>query len=137
MGQRGERHYAFSDYAGLSNTNPLLAAIMALFMFALAGFPPTAGFAGKFYIFSAAVQKGHYILALIGVLTSVISVFYYARVVMMMYMQAPSEASSGTRVSATTGTLLGVTALGTLFLGVFPGSVLQLAEYSVKLLFSS
>ena len=141
VGRRGERHYAFSDYAGLSNTNPLLAAIMALFMFALAGFPPTAGFAGKFYIFSAAVQQGHYILVLIGVLTSVISVFYYARVVMMMYMQAPSTGSNsdsgGTSVSATTGTLLGLTALGTLFLGVFPGSVLRLAEYSVKLLFPS
>lgn len=137
VGQRGERHYAFSDYAGLSNTNPMLAAIMALFMFALAGFPPTAGFAGKFYIFSAAVGTGHYILAIIGMLTSVISVFYYARVVMMMYMQTPSDPDTSTRISATTGTLLGVTALGTLVLGIFPGSVLRFAEYSAKLLFPS
>jgi NADH-quinone oxidoreductase subunit N len=137
VAKRGERHYTFGDYAGLSSTNPLLAALMALFMFALAGFPPTSGFAGKFYIFSAAVQKGHYVLALIGVLTSVISVVYYARVVMMMYMREPDLSSSGPRVSATTGTLLGVTAAGTLFLGVFPGSVLRLAEYSVNLLFAS
>ena len=137
VAKRGERHHTFGDYAGLSSTNPLLAALMALFMFALAGFPPTAGFAGKFYIFSAAVQKGHYVLVLIGVLTSVISVVYYARVVMMMYMREPDLGSSGPRVSATAGTLLGVTAAGTLFLGVFPGSVLRLAEYSVNLLFAS
>ncbi len=135
VGRQGERHYAFSDYAGLSSTHPLLAAAMALFMFALAGFPPTAGFAGKFYIFSAAVQNGHYVLAVVGVLTSVISVVYYARVVMLMYMREPNGDGAGTRVSATSGTILGLTALGTVLLGIFPGSVLRLAEHSVQLLF--
>lgn len=136
--RQGDQQHGFNEYAGLSSTNPMLAAVMALFMFALAGFPPTAGFAGKFYIFSAAVQKGHYILALIGILTSVVSVVYYARVVMMMYMREPeSDRSTEPRVSATTGTLLGLTALGTLAMGVFPGSVLRWAEYSVNLLFAS
>ena len=135
VGKRGERHYAFSDYAGLSSTQPLLAAAMALFMFALAGFPPTAGFAGKFYVFSAAVQKGYYLLALIGVLTSVISVVYYARVVMMMYMRDPADDQPSLPISGTSGAVLGVAALGTLFMGLFPGSVLSLAQHSVKLLF--
>src|SRR6266568_1500222 len=90
--QSRQPHYAFDDYAGLGTTHPLLAAVMALFMFALAGFPPTAGFAGKFYVFSAAVQAGYYGLALIGVLTSVVSVVYYTRIVIIMYMSEPNAA---------------------------------------------
>ena len=136
VARQGERHYAFSDYAGLSSTNPWLAALMALFMFALAGFPPTAGFAGKFYVFSAAVQKGYYSLALLGVLTSVVSVVYYARVVMLMYMRDADRDRAAAPISATSGTVLGLTALATLFLGIFPGSVWRLAERSVQLLFS-
>jgi NADH-quinone oxidoreductase subunit N len=132
---RGEHHYAFSDYAGLGSTHPFLAAVMTLFMFALAGFPPTAGFAGKFYIFGAAVQSGHVALALIGLLTSVVSIVYYARVVMMMYMREPSGTRSITQLSPTTVTILGLTALGTLYMGIFPGSVLHLAARSVHFLF--
>jgi NADH-quinone oxidoreductase subunit N len=135
VAHRGEHHYAFTDYAGLASTHPLLAAVMTLFMFALAGFPPTAGFAGKFYVFGAAVQSGHYALALIGMLTSVVSIVYYARVVMMMYMRESNGARSIAQVSPTTATLLGLTALGTLYLGIFPGSVLRLAERSVQFLF--
>jgi NADH-quinone oxidoreductase subunit N len=136
VAKRGERHHAFSDYSGLASTNPILAAVMTLFMFALAGFPPTAGFAGKFYVFSAAVKSGYYTLAIIGVLTSVVSIFYYIHVIRVMYMQEPGDGGSPIRVSATTCTLLGVTVLGTLYMGVFPGSILSLAERSVALLFS-
>jgi len=133
--QSRQQPYAFDDYAGLGTTNPLLAAVMALFMFALAGFPPTAGFAGKFYVFSAAVQAGHYMLALIGVLTSVVSVVYYARVVMLMYMHEPNGAAPMLRLAPTTKVVLGITALGILYMGIFPGGVMRLAERSVQLLF--
>jgi len=135
VARREEQHYAFDDYAGLGTTHPLLAAVMALFMFALAGFPPTAGFAGKFYVFSAAVQAGHYVLALIGVLTSVVSVVYYARVVMLMYMYEPHGAAPLPRLAPTTTAVLGITALGILYMGIFPGGVMRLAERSVQLLF--
>jgi NADH-quinone oxidoreductase subunit N len=109
---------------------------MSLFMLALAGFPPTAGFAGKFYIFSAAVQSGHYVLALIGVLTSVISVVYYIRVIMLMYMQEPPAASRPVpSISLPCMAVLGITALGILYMGVFPGGIMRLAERSVHLLF--
>jgi NADH-quinone oxidoreductase subunit N len=131
----GDQRYAFDDYAGLGTTHPWLAALMTLFMFALAGFPPTAGFAGKFYIFSAAVQSGYYGLALLGLLTSVVSVVYYARVVIMMYMHEPSGERQRTVVAPTTVVLLALTALGTLYLGIFPGGVLRLAEQSVQFLF--
>lgn len=135
VARREEQRYAFDDYAGLGTTNPLLAAVMALFMFALAGFPPTAGFAGKFYVFSAAVQAGHYVLALVGVLTSVVSVVYYARVIMVMYMQEPNGGTPLPRLAPATMAVLGITALGTLYLGIFPGGVMRLAERSVQLLF--
>jgi NADH-quinone oxidoreductase subunit N len=135
VAKQGEQRYAFSDYAGLGVTNPWLAAVMSLFMFALVGFPPTAGFAGKFYIFSAAAQAGYYSLALIGMLTSVISVVYYARVVITMYMQEPSGEQQMARVSPTVVAALGIAALGTLYMGVFPGSLLRLAERSVLFLF--
>ena len=133
--QSRQQYYAFDDYAGLGTTNPLLAAVMALFMFALAGFPPTAGFAGKFYVFSAAVQAGHYVLALIGVLTSVVSVVYYARVVMLMYMHEPNGAAPIPRLAPTTTAVLGITALGILYMGIFPAGVMRLAERSAQLLF--
>jgi NADH-quinone oxidoreductase subunit N len=135
VARREELQYAFDDYAGLGTTHPLLAAMMALFMFALAGFPPTAGFAGKFYVFSAAVQAGHYVLALIGVLTSVVSVVYYARVVMLMYMREPNGATPIPRLAPTTMAVLGITALGILYMGIFPGGVMHLATRSVQFLF--
>ena len=65
---------------------------MTVFLLSLGGLPPTAGFIGKWYIFSAAVQEGHYALAILGVLTSVASVFFYLRIVVMMYMTEGSEA---------------------------------------------
>jgi NADH-quinone oxidoreductase subunit N len=133
--QSRQQRYAFDDYAGLGTTHPLLAAVMSLFMFALAGFPPTAGFAGKFYVFSAAVQAGHYVLALVGVLTSVVSVVYYARVVMLMYMHEPNGTAPVLRLAPTTKVVLGLTALGVLYMGIFPGGVMRLAERSVQLLF--
>lgn len=132
---RDDQRYAFDDYAGLGTTNPLLAAVMSLFMLALAGFPPTAGFAGKLYIFSAAAQAGYYVLALIGMLTSVISVAYYARVIMMMYMHEPNGQQPVTRLAPTAWVALGIAGFGVLYLGVFPGSVMRLAERSVALLF--
>jgi len=137
VARREEQPYAFDDYAGLGTTHPLLAALMALFMFALAGFPPTAGFAGKFYVFSAAVQAGHYGLAVIGVLTSVLSVVYYARVIMIMYMREPERHQPALQLAPTTMAVLGITALGILYMGIFPGGVMQLAEQSVALLFQT
>jgi NADH-quinone oxidoreductase subunit N len=131
----GDPRHEFTDYAGLGATNPALAALMSLFMFALAGFPPGGGFAGKFYIFSAAVQTGHYWLALIGVLTSVVSVVYYARVVIMMYMHEPTGERPPIHLAPATVVLLGITALGILYLGVFPGGVLGWAEQAAHVLF--
>src|SRR5262249_20478975 len=75
-----------SDYAGLGRRQPLLAFLMTLFLLSLGGFPPTAGFIGKWYLFTSAIDAGNYALAILGVLTSVVSVFFYLRVIVMMYM---------------------------------------------------
>jgi len=81
------RGLAIADYAGLAKKKPLLAAAMTVFMLSLAGLPPTLGLVGKLYLFSAVLEGGIYWLALVGVLTSLISVYYYLRVVVTMYMK--------------------------------------------------
>ncbi|MGD0625339.1 MAG: NADH-quinone oxidoreductase subunit N, partial [Thermodesulfobacteriota bacterium] len=88
-GRKGEENINIGDYSGMASKYPLLAAAMAIFMFSLAGIPPTAGFVGKFYIFSAAVKAGYIGLAIIGVLNSALSVYFYLRVTVMMYMRNP------------------------------------------------
>src|SRR5215216_2473412 len=87
LGSRDRPNDDLRDYAGLWNSRPALAALMTVSLLSLGGLPPTVGFVAKWYIFSAAVSAGYYGLAIIGVLTSVISVFFYLRVVVMMYMQ--------------------------------------------------
>jgi NADH-quinone oxidoreductase subunit N len=94
VGRKKDSYLNIYDYSGLGAQHPVLAASMALFMFALAGIPPTAGFVGKFYIFSAAVQAGYIWLAIIGVMNSLVSVFYYLRITVLMYMK-PAEADLG------------------------------------------
>jgi NADH-quinone oxidoreductase subunit N len=124
------------DYAGLWYTHPALAALMTVCLLSLGGLPPTVGFIGKWYIFSAAVSAGYYGLAIIGVLTSVISVFFYLRVVVMMYMADRDQAAPVP--APVTG--LGMVALAAsivviLYLGVLPTPVLDLAAESIATIF--
>jgi NADH-quinone oxidoreductase subunit N len=126
----GER-VSIDDYAGLGLRYPFLGAAMALFMFSLAGIPPTAGFMGKFYIFSAAIQAKYIGLAIIGVLNSVISVYYYLRVTVVMYMgQGEAEPAAG-RLSPALVLAVLIAILGTLQLGLFPSRLLEVALRSV------
>ncbi len=130
----GQELLLLPDYAGLGFRRPTLAACMALFMFSLAGIPPTAGFMGKFYIFSAAVE-GHYPgLAVIGVLNSVVSVFFYLRPVVIMYMSEPATERPLVPVSGAAILAVALSALGTLELGLFPARLLDLARQSVAAL---
>jgi NADH-quinone oxidoreductase subunit N len=115
---------AIDDYAGLGTKNPGLALAMAIFMFSLIGIPPTAGFMGKFYIFRAVIDADLVWLALVGVVTSLVSAYYYLRVVIVMYMQSGEPS---THSEAWLDATVMVTALGTIFLGILPGSFLTLA----------
>ena len=122
-----------NDYAGLSKRQPLLAFLMTIFLLSLGGFPPTAGFIGKWYLFSAAVSAGSFALAIIGVLTSVVSVFFYLRVVVMMYMSDEASASTGpvTQPSAASIFALAVPLAATFYLGILPTRLLELAAESI------
>lgn len=92
MRQQGRMVERISDLSGLANTQPLMAAVLAVFMFSMAGIPPLAGFFGKLYVFMAAIQAGLYTLAVIGVLSSVVSAFYYIRIIKLMYFDEATEA---------------------------------------------
>jgi len=126
----GERE-VIQDYAGLGLKYPFLGAAMALFMFSLAGVPPTAGFMGKFYIFSAAIQSKYLGLAIIGVLNSVISAFYYLRITVVMYMERGEAEPALARLSPTLALAVLIAILGTLQLGLFPSGLLEVALRSV------
>jgi len=128
--QDGERT-GIEEYAGLGWKYPFLGAAMALFMFSLAGIPPTAGFMGKFYIFNAAIQANYVGLAIIGVLNSVISVYYYLRVTVVMYMGQGEGAPAAGRLGPALGLAVLVAILGTLQLGLFPSRFLEMALRSV------
>ncbi|MBA3296835.1 MAG: NADH-quinone oxidoreductase subunit N, partial [Acidobacteria bacterium] len=91
LGTPQNEHDELRHFSGLWRSRPGLAGLMTVFLLSLGGFPPMAGFIGKWYIFSAAVQEGYYWLAIIGVLSSVVSVFFYLRIVVMMYMTEGSE----------------------------------------------
>ncbi|TMA64282.1 MAG: NADH-quinone oxidoreductase subunit N [Deltaproteobacteria bacterium] len=131
LGRRGEPNEMLQDFAGVGFRQPVLGLTMAVFMLSLAGIPPTAGFAGKFYLFSAAVDAGYVGLAVIGVLNSVISVYYYLGVLVQMYM---TEGTRPIDAPATRPYLLAtilVAGVATLLLGVFPSGTMELARVSV------
>ncbi|MBI5252350.1 MAG: NADH-quinone oxidoreductase subunit N [Desulfomonile tiedjei] len=135
VGRKGEANVMIDDYRGLAKTNPFLALAMSIFLFSLAGIPPTAGFVGKFTIFSAAINAGYIWLVVIGVLTSAASVFYYFRVVMKMYMEVPETQPAELQFSPAMLLALGIALVGVLYIGVFPTNYLNLAALSVKPLF--
>jgi len=130
-GRKGEENINIGDYSGMASKYPLLAAAMAIFMFSLAGIPPTAGFVGKFYIFSSAIKAGYIGLTIIGVLNSALSVYYYLRVTVMMYMRNPEKELGRLDLSPTMAIALIIAVLGTLQMGITPSQYLDLARQSI------
>jgi NADH-quinone oxidoreductase subunit N len=131
---RGEEVLTLDDFNGLGFRYPGLGALMALFMLSLAGMPPTAGFFGKLYLFRALLNLPENVampwLAVVAVLTSVVSFFYYIRVVTNMYMQPEGESAAETEYAGRfhLGLGLAASALGTILLGLFPAPILLLAN---------
>jgi NADH-quinone oxidoreductase subunit N len=119
------------DFSGLSLRNPIAAFAMLLFMLSLGGIPPTAGFMGKFWLFGAAIDARCYWLAVIGVLNSAISLYYYVRIVVFMYIKRDVSGSEPT-TSPALGLVLGVTIAATLVLGVYPRLLFVVAEASAR-----
>lgn len=135
LGTRDRANDELRDYAGLWQTHPGLAALMTVCLLSLGGLPPTAGFIGKWYIFSAAVSAGYYGLAVIGVLTSVVSVFFYLRVVVMMYMADREGMAAPPRVSPVGMAALALSIAVIFFLGILPTPILDLAANSIATIF--
>lgn len=131
---KGEQRVRIDDYRGVGYKYPVAAIAMSLFLFSLAGIPPTGGFMGKFYIFSAAIKAGYTGLAVIGVINSVVSVYYYLRVTVAMYMQAPSmtQETEAPAVIFSPALILAIciSAYGVLSLGLFPASYLAIVKHS-------
>jgi NADH-quinone oxidoreductase subunit N len=121
---------SITDYEGLAKTHPFLAALMLIFMFSLTGIPPTAGFIGKLYVFMAAINAGYTWLVLVAVVFSVISAYFYLRIVMYMYMREP-KVEVVTSQSGTLGIALGVTTVAVLVIGVFPSFLVKLAKAAI------
>jgi len=135
LGTRESANDELRDYAGLWHSRPALAGLMTVCLLSLGGLPPTVGFIGKWYIFSAAVGAGYYGLAVIGVLTSVISVFFYLRVVVMMYMSDRPSTTVFPPVS-TVGMAALVASIVVIFtLGILPTPVLNFAAESIATIF--
>lgn len=124
---RGEGNYKLADYSGLGTKNPVIAVFMAVFMFSLAGIPPTAGFFGKFYLFKSALDAGYVYLVVIAVLNSALSVYYYLRILVIMFMGTEEELPAVKWGLPVTFAFI-ICVAGILFFGVFPKSLLILLQ---------
>jgi len=136
MRRQGVLAEGIDDLAGLARNHPMMAAAMAVFMFSMAGIPPLAGFFGKLYVFMAAVNEGLYILAIIGVLTSVIGAFYYLRIIKIMYFDEPADAfdrSAGREI----GVIMTIAGLFTLLFFIFPSPIVDGAGQAAAVLFAA
>ena len=133
VGKKGEANNNVSDYTGFGFKHPLLAVCMSIFLFSLAGIPPAAGFIGKFYLFSGAIQAGYIWLVIIGVLNSAASVYYYLRVMVYMYMKEPEEEFDWLQVTPGIALCLIIAVAGVLVPGVIPSFILELAQKAVLL----
>ncbi len=136
MRREGRMVEGIADLAGLSRTQPVMAAAMAIFMFSLAGIPPLAGFFGKLYVFLAAIEAELYALAVIGLLTSVVGAFYYVRIVKLMYFDEPVGAFDRPLGGSMTAILAG-TALVTLLFFIVLAPVLDGAAEAAAVLFAA
>ncbi|SHN79929.1 NADH dehydrogenase subunit N [Geodermatophilus obscurus] len=122
-----------SKWAGLGRRSPLTAAVMALFLLALAGIPLTSGFTGKFAVFRAAIDDGAWPLVVVALLASAVAAFFYLRVIVLMYFSEPAVDGPTVGVPGLPTTIvLAVTVTATVVLGVVPGAVLDLAEQAAR-----
>jgi NADH-quinone oxidoreductase subunit N len=132
LARDGQEPVLFAEVAGLARRRPLLAAALAVFMISLTGIPISAGFVGKFYLFTAAVDGGYVTLAIVGMLMSAVSAYYYLGVVVAMYMREPVGEDVWGPVAVPSAVALAVSVLVVIGLGVYPGPVLTWARLAAR-----
>ncbi len=129
LGGAGEKHLSLDDYAGLGSRQPVVAAVLSLFLLSLLGLPVTAGFFGKFYVFKAAVNSHLIWLAVLMAANSIIGAYYYFRLIVVMYMREPNletgPAPAVVGFPLPVNVVLAITAAGTVYFGLFPNQVLS------------
>ena len=130
-GKEGENNLTLEGFAGFGYKKPFLGVAMAICLFSLMGLPPTAGFVGKFYIFSGAIKAGYIWLAVIGVLNSAVSLYYYLRVMVYMYFRDPAEDFAWVKVNLGATISLVLALIGIFYLGILPGPVMELAKLAL------
>lgn len=123
---RSNGDYQIDDYQGLASRQPYIALAMTVFMISLAGIPPTAGFWGKVFVFTAAVKAGYLGLVIVAVLNSVVSAFYYLRIVVNMYMK-PAQGEATARLAPMAATAVFVCIAGIIGLGILPNGIRSIA----------
>jgi NADH-quinone oxidoreductase subunit N len=133
MKRNGQAVETIADFAGLARTNPLLAFFFAMLLFSLAGIPPLAGFFAKFYVFLAAVKAGLFVLAVLGVLASVVGAFYYLTIIKLMYFDEPVGAIDPVRYELRT--VLAIAGTFNLLFFVYPAPLVSAAMVAAKSLF--
>jgi NADH-quinone oxidoreductase subunit N len=125
LAEGGNTRETYRDFAGLGFKRPFIALAMSLFMLSLAGFPPLAGFVGKFYLFRAAILSGHVDLAIIGVLNSLLSVVYYLRVIVAMYMEEGEVEGKSFGEAPFVYAAIALAMIATVYLGILPAAALD------------
>ena len=133
--RKGEKYLQIDDMAGLGFKQPITAALFTVFLMSLIGVPLTGGFFGKFYIFKAALDANLIWLTILGLLNSAVAAYYYLRIIVVMYMHEPGEATNSLpALSPGLQTAAWAAAIATLVLGIFPSFALDFADKSSKLL---
>lgn len=127
LGRKGDENLEIEGYSGLGFKHPAIAFCMTIFMLSLGGLPPLAGFVAKFYIFNAALQEGFLMLVIIAVLNSAISLYYYLKVIVFMYMKDPVKEFHLAHSPMTLFVIV-LAVIGTIQLGIFPDPVISLAQ---------
>src|ERR1043165_3058764 len=132
IARSGDRRTAIEDYNGIGFQSPVLAFALSLFMLSLLGMPLTAGFIGKILVFGAAIDQKYYPLVVIGVLNSAVSAYYYLRLIVVMFFGERTMAWSAPRVPRSVAVALVITVLGVLYLGIFPGRVINALQTRIE-----
>lgn len=132
IARNGDRRTAIEDYRGIGFESPVLAFSLSLFMLSLLGMPLTAGFMGKIMVFGSAIDQKYYVLVVIGVLNTAVSAYYYLRLIIVMFFGERTMAWSAPKVPASVALALVITVLGVLYLGIFPGRVMNALQTRIE-----
>jgi NADH-quinone oxidoreductase subunit N len=137
IARTGDRRTAIEDYNGIGFQSPVLAFSLSLFMLSLLGVPLTAGFIGKVMVFGSAVNQHYYGLVVIAVLNTAVSAYYYLRLIIVMFFKERTTPWSAPQIPASLAFALVLTIVGVLYLGLFPGRVINALQTKIETSFLS